>query len=520
MDRQMPKVKDNSLTPESFPETDNQSSQEKKSLIGSLLYDLLIAPTFFTSIAYINIIILYVCGVLLLSGHEINLWYGIIYIPLLYLVYFLRKLQKEKERREIAHSIPFFAEALANALSVGGTLEDAIQLAALLLKGKIKNKFNETLLKHSLGENLDTLLRELDSQFPNTGLMYLIFLLNSYSELGVGISPLLKRIVVSLKQKEKDEEKIRTILAEGSTYAWLTITIFSVIFAALGFLLQDQLKYLLSDELRYVFIFLVLWSFAGIIIVTRLTSLEYSRTSSMKPYLKRFFSKRKLSSEEVLKYSAVNWASPIMRLVEFIPLFSALFCAYMTTYYSQSFFAILAGFVVGYLFAKVFLSFIVNGIVADQLIKTIEIFPEMLQIFNIGLCTGLNNYLSYQFALNAIQNDCPKILGEELRRTKLALECGEEQTKTWQRLSQRLPFESIEDFAEIMSSAPLHGESIIESIVETTKSYQEKKMLSIERTATKTSQLVIPIIILAFFPLFVFFVFAPTLTKISNLVSH
>ncbi|HEV8051543.1 MAG TPA: type II secretion system F family protein [Parachlamydiaceae bacterium] len=515
----MPIFKKNSSTKKKLADYTELVPQVKKSLISSILHDLLVTPTLMTSLTYINIFIFYIFFVLVLSGHELNIWYGLVYIPIILLSNYMRKSKKEKERVEIAHSIPFFAEALANALSVGGSLEDAIRQASMHLKGRIRIEINEMLLKHALGKNIDVLLKELDVKFPNTGLIYLIFLLNSYEQLGVGISPLLKKISTTLKQREKDEDKIHTILAGGSTYAWLTIVIFLMIFAALGFLLQDQLKYLLSPELKFIFIFLLIWAFVGIVVVTRFTSLEYARTVSNKPNLKKFFSKRKFDKNEILKYSEADLHFWKMKIFLYAPLIIAFLISFMTSYYSDDFFTILISFSVGYLVIKFLSIYILSGIVDDQLIKTIETFPEILQIFTIGLYTGLNNHLSFEFALNAVKGNTPKILEEELCRTQQAMECGEEQLNTWKRLARRLPFESITDFAEIMAMAPLHGESITQSVVDITNAYHEKKMLSVEKTANKASQLVIPIIIVAFFPLFIFFVFAPMITKIVTLIS-
>lgn len=202
------------------------------------------------------------------------------------------------------------------------------------------------------------------------------------------------------------------------------------------------------------------------------------------------------------------------KLLIFFPMLLGFIFAYLTSGFTEDFVTILICFIVGYFLAKLLSNYILKGIMEDQLINTVEIFPEILQIFIIALYTGLNSYLSFQFALNAVKYNIPEILNEELCRTQLALDCGEEQARTWRRLALRLPFESVIDFSDIMAISSLHGESIIDSIIEMTNTYQEKKMLLIEKTATKNSQIVIPIIIVAFFPLFIFFVFAPMINKI------
>lgn len=500
-------------------EEEKKETAKQSSFFGSLIHEFLIAPSIWVALGNICLFILYIVVILLLTDHQINLWYGLLLIPILFLLNVIRRTYQEKERLEILHTIPFFADSMANTLSVGETLEQAFIQSAHYLKGKIKFEFDEIILKNALGKNLDVLLKGLDEKFPNTGLIYLISLLNSYNELGVGISPLLKKISGILKLREKAEEKIRTILAAGVSYAWLTIGVFGVIFLILGFILKDQFSLLVSPQLKPFFTIIVTWSFVGILIVTRITSLEYTRTTSFKPYIEQFFNSRKLTNDEIFKYCGIKWTSWMMRLYSIGPLIAGVIFAYLISGFYDDIVHILIGFVAGYFIAKGVAYFILNGLVVDQLIRTIEVFPELLQIFIIGLNSGLNNYLSFEFALNAVKCNLPKILEEELYRTKFAMECGEELERTWRHLAARLPFESVVDFADIMIIAPIHGESIVDSIVEMANSYQEKKLLLIEKKATRTSQFVVPLIVVAFFPLFIFFVFAPMITKIINFLN-
>ena len=96
------------------------------------------------------------------------------------------------------------------------------------------------------------------------------------------------------------------------------------------------------------------------------------------------------------------------------------------------------------------------------------------------------------------------------------MECGEVHSRTWQRLAAKLPFETVVDFCEIMVIAPMHGESIVQSIVQMMHSYQIKKLTHIERKANSLSQIVIPIIIVSFFPCFLFVVFAPFILRLMG----
>ncbi|MDP1834745.1 MAG: type II secretion system F family protein [Chlamydiales bacterium] len=488
---------------------------QKHSVVMSLMRDWFVDSTLLTTVSYLNLIVLY--GVILLwtAGYTLSVWYIFIYLFAFYFLNNWREGQKEKDRLQIAHRIPFFADALANCLSVGMTLEQAFTQSSYYLTGKIKDEFTELTAKHALGKDLGTLLQNLDARFPNTGLRYLISLLEEYKTLGVGITPLLKKISVALADREEAEDKIRTILAAGSSYARLTIVVFAVIFVGLAYFLRDQVAMLLSPELRPTFFFLCAWVVIGTFMVTRVTSIGFAKSFSLRPYIKNFMSKD-LSMSDLLVYSGMEWSPLANRLLTFAPLIFGFCCSYLVSLYRQDLFGIEVAFLIGTVSAWGMIRFALKGMVEDQLIKTIETFPEVLQIFTIGLNSGLNTYLAFELARSGVHGVAPRILTEELCRAKFAMECGEPPSQTWLRLSQKLPFETVIDFCEIMVVAPMHGESIIHSINQMTNTYQVKKLGMIEKKATNIGQMVIPLIVIIFFPFFLFTVFAPLVTKLGS----
>jgi len=489
----------------------------KVSFVGSLIHKYFIEPSLLIAFRNLNFVFVYVIILILITGHRITFWYALFYFPSFYFLNHIRKSQHEKIRIEIAHRLPFFADALGDALSSGTTLEQSLVLASSFLKGNFKIEFNKLMLKNLLGKNIGVLMRELDLKFPHTGLIYLISLLNTYNELGVGISPLLKRIARVLDEKEKAEEKIRNILAAGNTYANITICVFGVIFLGLSFILKNQLRELFSPGLEPIFIFLILWSCLGISLVTRLTSLDFARNFSLRPYIMKFLTNRKMTFDDLLSYSGLKGFWREKDTYVYLAMLFGFILSYTTSWWSESFYAIIIGFLMGSLISWFLMKYIIQAFVDDQLIATVEAFPDILQIFIIGLNSGLNSYLAFQFAQNVIKADAPKLLKEELCRAKLAMECGDSHYHTWRRLSENLPFDIVSDFSEIMIAAPLHGESIVNPMILLTANYQKKKLSFIEKKASSISQLVIPVIVMAFFPLFVFIMFAPILSKVSKI---
>ena len=243
---------------------EKEVSVKKASFMGSLVDDFLLKPTFLMTTTYLNMVVAYFVTIILISGHDFNYWYILLYLPFLYFLNNWRLAYKERKRLKIAHRIPFFADTMANSLSVGSNLEVAFEQASYYLQDEIKIEFNKLAVKNKLGKDLGTLLRELDAKFPGTGLRYLISLLEQFYILGVGISPLLKKMADALSAKQEAEEKIHSILAAGSSYARLTIAIFVCIFLAMSLMLREQVHLLMTPSLKPILIFLLLWTCVGI----------------------------------------------------------------------------------------------------------------------------------------------------------------------------------------------------------------------------------------------------------------
>lgn len=508
MDMAAPKSKKASENPD----------KPKESAITLMLEEYFLKPSILTSLTYINVFMLYIVIIVFLSGHSLSYWYLAIYIPFIYVLSMWREAHFENIRLEIAHRIPYFADSLANALSIGSTLEQAFYQASYYLKGKIKHEFDLLILKNRLGKDLGVALWELDVKFPRTGLRYIISLLEKYKELGIGISPLLKKISEALNVKSEAEEKIKTILSAGSGYARMAIGLFGLIFLAMSFMLRDQVSLLFSPGLKPYLIFLATWTCVGIILVTRLTSMEFARNFSLKPYISEFMNQKTWNVENLIAYTPIEWTWQKRQILYYTPMVIGFMFSYIVSWYTGDPTFIIIGFIFGSLTSWFLMKQILKGMIEDELINVVEIFPELLQIFVIGLNSGLNTYLAFQFAQESVKGNAPKLLNDELCRAKFAMECGETHARTWQRLAEKLPFETVIDFSEIMVIVPLQGESIVKSISQMSASYQAKKLNLMEKKAHTLEQLVIPLIIFAFFPLFLFVIFAPILVNMSNML--
>lgn len=495
-----------------------KEKEKGPSFFGMLVQENIVACTKLEAINFGNFLALYVFLWLIVARFTPSIHVLLIYPVILLYVMHIRGKWKEKERVEIAHRIPFFADSVANALSVGCTLEQAFAQSVYYLHGNFKKAFELIMLKMSLGHKLGPLLRSLDNRYPKTGFKYLICLLEEYTDLGIGISPLLKRISDVLKVREESEEKIRTILSAGSTYARMSLAVFGLSFLSFGVLMKEQIHTLLSDQLRTIFILLIEWSVAGMAIVLRMTSLEFTNHYALRPIIKPFMARSDWTIDSLFDYcgfqdNVKTWKD----LCTYAPLLVGLIFAYVVSLQGTTFWMILVFYAIGYMIGRFCVEFILKGMVEDQLIQAVETFPDFLQIFVIGLNSGLNQFKAFEFAETAVEKDAPELLRKELSRTKIALISGQDHEKAWEYLMERLPFETIIDFSELMIISPLHGESIIKNIDQIMSGYQTKKLNLVEKKATKLGQMVIPVIVVAFFPVFLFAVFGPLWVKITAL---
>lgn len=492
--------------------------EQKPSAIGQFITNRVIRPPFFKVLGNLNLVVLYITALLVVSGWNVSIWFLVIWPVLFVLVRWIRKSYRERERRQIAHRIPFFADALGNALSVGATLDQAFEQSSYFLKGKFMEEFKDIMAKSSYGKDLGEQLRVLDNKYPQTGLRYLISLLEQYRDLGVGISPLLKQMADALKLKEAAEERTDTILAGGSSYAKLSIGVFGMSFFVFAFLLKDQINALLTPALFPTLLSLITWSVLGMIIVNRITSVQFANYYALRPYIKSFMEKKQWTIEELLHYCGFEGDLEFWRnFLLYLPLGVGFLFAYATSWYSRQLYALEIGYLIGVMITRFCIEFSLKGVVEDQLIRAVETFPDFLQVFMIGLNSGLNTYRAFEFSEEAMVGMAPQLLRLELSRVKQALLCGEKNIKVWQRLARKLPFETITDFCELMIVSPLHGESIIKSIFQMMKGYHSKKLNLVEKKATSLGQMVIPVIVVAFFPLFLFVVFGPLWVKITSL---
>ena len=471
-------------------------------------------------VAYINFVFIYVLSLMWIANMEMGYWIFLPYLAFYYIVFTLRSRWIKSEITFITHRIPFFSHAVANALSVGVTLEQALRQSLSYLKGRYKNEFELAINRHTFGEDLGQMLKALDKKFPQTGLQYMITLVDEYNHLGVGISPLLRKIAEALKQKEAAEEKVRVILATGTNYAKLSILVFLAVFGVYGFILKGQLTDLFDTALMPVFYTLCGWAVIGLVVVLYISSVKFANHSALKPYIKEFMRKGRWPVDALFYLSGLSTAmhASLWRIIFFaVPLVTGTLFAIVGSWFLGTFIILVIYFFIGALFGKLLIEYYLKCEVEDELILVIENFPEFLRVFVIGLNSGLNKLKALRFAENSLKEKNCRLLKKEIVKAINALEFGQDSHLVWNRLGKQLPFEIITDFCEIMVTSSLYGDSVSQSILQMISSYDNKRLSLIEKKANKIGQAVIPIVIISFLPLFLVVIFGPLFLKIMNI---
>lgn len=470
-----------------------------------------------------NIAFAYFLTMMYVANIDFEVWFLAVYLIILFLLFKLRTLLKKKEIRFTSHRIPFFAHAVANALAVGVTLEQALRQGLSYLKGNFRKELELALNRHNYGEPLGPMLRDVDEKYPDTGLKYLISLFEEYDQLGVGISPLLQKIADSLKKRESASEKIHVILAAGSGYAKMSIMVFLAALLGYGFMLQEQLTPLIQPPLLSYFVILCLWAAIGLFLVIYITSIKYANHSALKPYIKNFMKKNDWSIDSLFYYSGLarKGADKYWRLLFFFfPIVFGFLIAYAGSWFTSQFILLLIYFFIGSIVARKLIEYYLKNEVEDQMVRVIQSFPDFLQIFVIGLNSGLNKLKALRFAEQSIKEKECVILKQELIILVNAMALGKDNRDIWNELSERLPFEIVSDFCEIVNTSNMYGDSVVNSILQMVSSYEIKRLSLIEKKASSIGQMVIPVVVFAFLPLFLMIIFGPLFTKVIELFNQ
>ena len=79
---------------------------EKPDFLAAMANDFFLKPSMLTILTYMNLVLGYFVGVLLIAGHEFSFWYFLIYLPLIYIIYSWRSRVREKHAWKLPIACP------------------------------------------------------------------------------------------------------------------------------------------------------------------------------------------------------------------------------------------------------------------------------------------------------------------------------------------------------------------------------------------------------------------------------
>lgn len=475
------------------------------------------SPGFWQILAYANLTLTYFVTVIFVLGLSLKFWHFLLYGASIYAMYTIRREWKFNQHREVAHKIPYVADAIANALSVGATLYDALCQAAEYTSGALSDELSLVVKRYRLGAQPESLFEQLRIRFKGTGIGYLTRLLGRYNQLGTGISRLLSQLSTAMIDKEESEERIREAMKTRRSYGVMVVALFGIVIGAFFWLFEGYREELLGPKLRPMFLILVYWAILGGLYLMRITSSDYIITYSLRPYVRKVMAEREWERSELLAYAGLGtWTQRAEQLYLYGPVIGAVVGALLALFYSTSLAVLAIGAFAGFFGVYFSLTGYIRGLAEDQLIATVRLFPDFLQVMTIGLDSGLNQHYSVAFAEASVEGTAPPLLVRELARVRHMMEMGETGEAAWKQLAERLPFEAVTDFSELMTIAPRYGTSVSSGLSHMIKDIRVKELIRLEAMGRRAEQTVTPVVGMAFLPLFMFCALVPLFTQVAR----
>ena len=142
----------------------------------------------------------------------------------------IKKILNDRTKKKIDDQLVDFLSGLANSISAGATLLQAIKSASEKAMPPLSAELAEVIREVQLGVPIDTALNSMSRRVGSSELNIAVVSMNVARQFGGNLSRNLAGIVCTMRERKKLKNRIKAITAQGRLSAWtITLTPFLIL---------------------------------------------------------------------------------------------------------------------------------------------------------------------------------------------------------------------------------------------------------------------------------------------------
>lgn len=163
----------------------------------------------------------------------------------------------------------------SNALRVGMSLPQALDIVTKEMPQPISQEFNLTLKEHRMGKTLDDALSAMADRIPSLDLTLVVNAVLILRETGGNLSETFDTIVYTITEREKVKGKIRTLTAQGKAQGVILVSMPFVMAYILNVVNPDYMEPLFTTLLGWLLLlFMCLMLLTGALIIRKIITIN------------------------------------------------------------------------------------------------------------------------------------------------------------------------------------------------------------------------------------------------------
>ncbi len=163
----------------------------------------------------------------------------------------------------------------SNALRVGLSLPQALDIVAKEMPAPVGQEFALTLNEHRMGKNLDDALSDMADRIPSLDLAMVVNAIVILRETGGNLAETFETVVYTFSEREKVKDKISTLTAQGRVQGVILMAMPFVLGYLLNWVNPEYMQPLFTTALGWILLaFMLLMLLAGGLLIRKIVSIE------------------------------------------------------------------------------------------------------------------------------------------------------------------------------------------------------------------------------------------------------